>query len=91
ERSVIVAHGSEIDVTDLPPYIFDSPQTVPGKRSVPPDLDAELERLERDFITEALRENGGVQARAAERLGISERSFWHRVKKLGITIKRHVE
>ena len=47
-------------------------------------------RLEREMMLEALRQSGGVQARAAERLGISERSFWHRMKKLEIRIDRHL-
>ena len=32
-------------------------------------------------------EGGGVQARAAKLLGISERSLWYRVKKLGIQVR----
>jgi two-component system NtrC family response regulator len=31
-----------------------------------------------------------VQARAAKHLGISERSLWHRIKKLNIQINRVV-
>ncbi len=52
------------------------------------DLDGWLAELERRAILRALEESGGVQARAARRLGISERSLWHRIKKLGIRIKR---
>ena len=37
---------------------------------------------------DTLRRAGGVQAPAARRLGISERSMWHKVKKLGIDIDR---
>jgi transcriptional regulator with GAF, ATPase, and Fis domain len=33
---------------------------------------------------DALQKAGGVQARAAKILGISERSLWYRVKKLKI-------
>ncbi|HEY9198047.1 MAG TPA: helix-turn-helix domain-containing protein, partial [Gammaproteobacteria bacterium] len=33
----------------------------------------------------------GVQAQAARRLGISERSLWHRLKKLGIQVERIVQ
>ncbi|MDB5531694.1 MAG: sigma-54-dependent Fis family transcriptional regulator [Hyphomicrobiales bacterium] len=90
ERAVIVAGGSSIDVADLPPYIFDaSPQAV--STNYPMDLDAELARIERELITAALRESGNIQIRAAERLGISERSFWHRIKKLGIKIVKTVD
>jgi transcriptional regulator with GAF, ATPase, and Fis domain len=36
------------------------------------------------MILEALMSTGGVQARAAELLGIKERSLWHRIKKYEI-------
>jgi len=36
------------------------------------------------MILDALGKAGGVQARAAKALGISERSLWYRVKKLDI-------
>jgi len=39
------------------------------------------------MILDALRQTGGVQARAAKILGISERSLWYRVKKLGIQVR----
>jgi DNA-binding NtrC family response regulator len=55
---------------------------------IPSSLDAELERLEREFILEALRRTAGIQVKAAELLGVSERSLWHRVKKLGISIAK---
>jgi two-component system response regulator AtoC len=50
-------------------------------------LDEALEDSERRMILEALRQTGGIQARAAKLLGISERSLWYRVKKLGIQVR----
>src|SRR6185295_1095006 len=47
-------------------------------------LDDMLEESERRMILDALGKAGGVQARAAKALGISERSLWYRVKKLNI-------
>jgi transcriptional regulator with PAS, ATPase and Fis domain len=47
-------------------------------------LDDMLEESERRMILDALGKAGGVQARAAKILGISERSLWYRVKKLKI-------
>ena len=52
----------------------------------PLDLDRQLAETERDLILRALEETGGVQVKAAELLNISERSMWHRIKKLGINI-----
>ena len=49
-----------------------------------------LEELERSLVMNALEQSGGIQVKAAELLGISERSIWHRVKKLGIQIKKEI-
>jgi two-component system response regulator AtoC len=86
ERAVIVSHGSLIDVMDLPGYVFESAPRETSAAAVPADLDTELANIERDFILDALRCTNGVQVKAAAMLGISERSLWHRVKKLGIKI-----
>jgi len=89
ERAVIVAKTQTIDAADLPQDLF-----AIGRRAerggLPRDLDAELERIERDFIIEALRRSDGVQVRAAKLLGIAERSLWHRIKKLGIKLGRAI-
>jgi transcriptional regulator with GAF, ATPase, and Fis domain len=45
---------------------------------------------ERKVIINALRKTGGVQVQAARLLGISERSLWHRIKKLAIRVDREV-
>ena len=87
ERAIIVSQGSSIDVPDLPPYVFDGTRREAPITLVPSDLDAELADIERRIIIEALRRTGGVQVKAAAMLGVSERSLWHRVKKLGIKIE----
>jgi DNA-binding NtrC family response regulator len=43
--------------------------------------------IEKAMIRETLQRTGGVQIRAAELLGINQRSLWHRVKKYKIDIK----
>jgi two-component system NtrC family response regulator len=55
---------------------------------IPRGLREHLETVERDLILSALKRAGGVQARAAKILNISERSIWHRIKKLGIAVPR---
>jgi len=89
ERALIVAKTATIDVQDLPRELFEG-QRRTGGAALPRDLDAELERIERDFILEALRRSDGVQVKAARLLGIAERSLWHRIKKLGIRLNRTV-
>jgi two-component system, NtrC family, response regulator AtoC len=62
-----------------------SPQAVdPIMKLAGGSLDDVLEESERRMILDALNKAGGVQARAAKILGISERSLWYRVKKLKI-------
>ncbi|MBF9235269.1 sigma-54-dependent transcriptional regulator [Microvirga alba] len=84
QRAVIVARGASIDVPDLPRYVLEGQPKANSPSKLPDDLDAELAQIERSFILKALRETNGVQVRAAERLGVTERSLWHRIKKLGI-------
>ena len=56
----------------------------------PLDLQRKIEEFERGLIGAALEQSNGVQVKAAELLGISERSMWHRIKKLGIQIKKEI-
>ncbi|MDD5558249.1 helix-turn-helix domain-containing protein [Candidatus Methylomirabilis sp.] len=48
------------------------------------DLEQVLGELERELVMRALRENGGVQARAAARLGLTPRQFAYKMKKYRI-------
>jgi len=83
ERLVVMSEYEWIDVDNLPEFLR-LQETHPKTDEKP--LPEALEDIERALIIEALRKSAGVQARAAKRLGISERSLWHRVKKLEIDI-----
>lgn len=50
-------------------------------------LDDVIGNMERDLILAALHKTGGVQVKAAELLGINQRSLWHRIKKHKIDVK----
>jgi len=50
-------------------------------------IDDRLDEVEKGLIIEALSRMGGVQVKAAELLGINQRSLWHRIKKLGIDVE----
>lgn len=55
-------------------------------------LDDQLAAHEKNMIIHALKQAGGIQARAARLLGINQRSLWHRIKKYHIdvtVIKNH--
>ena len=47
-------------------------------------LDYRLNELERGIIINALKQSAGIQKKAADALGIKERSLWHRIKKYDI-------
>jgi transcriptional regulator with PAS, ATPase and Fis domain len=49
-------------------------------------LDAKLELMEKEIIIAALRKTSGIQVKAANILGINQRSLWHRIKKFHIDI-----
>ena len=93
ERSLLSCSEQTIDVEDLPVAIAAGAGPGGGAkisldRLGKKNLDRWLEEVERGAILEALSQCNGVQAHAARRLGISERSLWHRIKKLGIQINR---
>lgn len=95
ERSLLSCRGMVIDIHDLPDKVGEG-----GGEGSRPDneldqvmnegLDNWLATLERNLIIQALKETNGVQVQAAKILGISERSLWHRVKKLEIRVDREV-
>jgi two-component system NtrC family response regulator len=86
ERAMIMAEGDIIQIEDLP-LRFTAAPTAPVRPNGK-DLDSRLAEFERQWIVEALKEVQGVQAHAAKLLGITERSLWYRVKKLGLDIER---
>jgi DNA-binding NtrC family response regulator len=95
ERATIVASGTVIDDDDLPAYLFASAaatcSAIPTEgMGVPSDLEAALAQVEKNYILAALAQSNGVQAAAAQLIGISERSFWYRLKKLGIHVDKIV-
>ncbi|MCA9772980.1 MAG: sigma-54-dependent Fis family transcriptional regulator [Myxococcales bacterium] len=89
ERAIVMADGDRVDLDSLPLHLQSR-----GKNDVlrvpehTDNLDATLADIERDLIVDALVRAGGVQARAAEFLGINQRSLWHRVKKLRIDVRK---
>ena len=50
------------------------------------NLDHRLDQLEKSIIIDALKQSAGVQKKAADILGIKERSLWHRIKKYDIDV-----
>ena len=78
-RASALVRTSLIGTTDLPAYVA-------GLHSEPAEdeaqsLPAQVARLERRLILEALEHAGGVQTRAAALLGISERHLRYTLRK----------
>jgi DNA-binding NtrC family response regulator len=81
ERAVVLTRDEVIALADLPLAVQEAPAD-PGAQ---PGLVAAVEALERRMIRDALARSGGVQTRAAELLGISERMLRYKLKKYGLT------
>ena len=89
QRAVVMTEEEIIGTDCLLPHVVTYQPRLPEEPAVDPghSLDDTLADLERKIIQGALRRTGGVQKRAADLLGITERSLWHRVKKLGIDVQ----
>jgi len=89
EGAMVLSDGV-IRPDHLPPAIQRAAQARPAALTGPVlsgSLDEALEEWERRMILDALQQTQGVQARAARILGVSERSLWYRIKKLGIQVR----
>ena len=81
ERAVVLTRGETISLADLPLTLQDPP-TEPKTEG---GLLAAVEGLERRMIRDALGSVDGVQTKAAERLGISERVLRYKLRKYGLS------
>ena len=95
ERSLLTCQNKQIDVSDLPEKVHQPRMPVATAVVDQADLgdvnlDEWLAQSERNIIMQALERCDGVQVNAARLLGISERSLWHRIKKLNIQVTRKI-
>jgi transcriptional regulator with PAS, ATPase and Fis domain len=87
ERSAVMSEGM-IRPAHLPPHIAGEPEShimpsLPESAS----LNDRLREIEKTIIIQALKKTRGVQARAAELLGLTQRSMWHKIKKHNIDVR----
>jgi two-component system NtrC family response regulator len=85
ERAVVLCRGEIITTQDLPFHLKDEKseklwESLKKEKSLPESL----EEIERDSILKALHQHQGVQTKAAESLGISERVLRYKMKKYRI-------
>ncbi len=80
ERAVVLTRDDMIDLGDLPLSLSE-----PEGDMEEGGLTSAVEGLEQRMIREALAEAGGIQTRAAELLGVSERVLRYKLKKYGLS------
>jgi two-component system NtrC family response regulator len=88
ERAVVLSKKGIITGADLPISVRTAVQEhrLPAGRAQG-SLNETLDTVERGLILDALKESGGVQTRAAELLGISERVLRYKLKKYKLSGK----
>jgi transcriptional regulator with GAF, ATPase, and Fis domain len=88
ERATVLTETGTIEPAHLPSHIAGAmtiDSSLGGQSSLDSlTVDDRLDEIEKGLIIEALTRTGGVQVRAAELLGINQRSLWHRIKKHSI-------
>jgi DNA-binding NtrC family response regulator len=85
ERAVVLCRGEMITTQDLPFHIKEgTSETLSESSKRINSLPESLEEIERDSIIKALHQHQGVQTKAAESLGISERVLRYKMKKYQI-------
>jgi DNA-binding NtrC family response regulator len=80
ERAVVLTRDDVIGLEDLPLSLKETDR----EAGLGPSLPAAVEGMERRMIREALAQADGVQTRAADLLGISERVLRYKLKKYGL-------
>ncbi len=85
ERAVLLAPADEIGVDSLPEDVLQS-RIVAAGPTLPPgaSFDDAVSEYERALIRWALEQSGGVQRRAAERLGLKPTTLNEKIKRLGV-------
>ena len=82
QRCMVLARGSQITTSDLPPSVLGSAGEADGEDpGAEGGLPARIAALEKEAIAEALAAEDGNQTRAARRLAISERALRYKLKK----------
>ena len=88
ERAVVLCRGDALTTQDLPLNLREGQaETVLERERGSQSLPGTLEEIERQLIVKALQRSGGVQTKAAEELGISERVLRYKMKKYSLAEK----
>lgn len=89
-RAVILCRDAEITERHIPCEVYESNSV--AEPCPAGDFHAAkamaVERFERGYLTQKLRESGGIVSRAARNSGLSERNFFEKLKKYGLSSRR---
>lgn len=80
ERAIVLTRDDVVGLGELPLTIKETRLATDGQTN----LSAVVEGIERRMIVDALSAAGGVQTKAADSLGISERALRYKLRKYGI-------
>jgi len=83
ERAVVLCRGEVITTQDLPYHLQEGKSEIEFRKKEK-SLPESLEEIEKDLIIKALNQHQGIQTRAADSLGISERVLRYKIKKYNI-------
>lgn len=88
ERAAVLSGDAPIEAGHLPSQIYNQigDQEFEALSDNGQSLDERIMAMEKGLIINALKKTNGVQSKAAELLGINQRSLWHRVKKYQIDL-----
>jgi DNA-binding NtrC family response regulator len=84
QRAVLMAQGEELTPDLLPLRIRAAADTNAGVQHSPIHAGMTLDAVEREFILMTLASTSGNKKEAAERLGISRRALYDKLKKHGL-------
>ncbi len=85
ERAVVLSKRGIITAADLPIHVrTPAGDGTAAGNALSGSLNQTLDTVERGLILEALKSSGGIQTKAAERLGVSERVLRYKMKKFRI-------
>jgi transcriptional regulator with GAF, ATPase, and Fis domain len=87
ERAAVMSDGM-IQPAHIPPHIAgDMESQIMPSLPESASINDRLREIEKGIIIQALKQTRGVQARAAELLGLTQRSMWHKIKKHNIDVR----
>lgn len=84
QRSVILSRSDIITTDDLPLVVRSTAKESTLKPTSQGSFEEQIETMEKELIFEALRTSGNNQSKAAEQIGISERTLRYKLKKWGV-------